>query len=57
MLPPKKKASFAQQLLNTSFNLKGHTTTNDPKKAVWTFENCDMDYLVIGKWIISKSNK
>ena len=41
-------------LLNTSFNLKGHTTTNDPKKAVWTFENCDMDYLVIKNYIISK---
>jgi len=41
-------------LLNTSFNLKGHTTTNDPKKAVWTFENCDMDYLIIDNYIISK---
>ena len=44
-------------LLNTSFNLKDHTMTNDPQKAIWTLKNCDMDYLVIGNHIISKSNK
>ncbi len=41
-------------LLNTSFNLKGHTMTNDPEKALWTFNNCDMDYLVLGNFLISK---
>jgi carbamoyltransferase len=41
-------------LLNTSFNLKDHTMTNDPEKAIWTFLNCDMDYLVLGKFLISK---
>ena len=41
-------------LLNTSFNLKDHTMTNDPQKAIWTFLNCDMDYLVLGKYLISK---
>ena len=41
-------------LLNTSFNLKDHTMTNDPEKAIWTFNNCDMDYLVLGKFLISK---
>jgi|694.fasta_scaffold26858_7 carbamoyltransferase len=41
-------------LLNTSFNLKDHTMTNDPEKAIWTFHNCDMDYLVLGKFLISK---
>jgi len=41
-------------LLNTSFNLKDHTMTNDPEKALWTFNNCDMDYLVLGKFLISK---
>jgi carbamoyltransferase len=44
-------------LLNTSFNLKDHTMTNDPHKAIWTLKKCDMDYLVIGNHIISKSNK
>jgi len=41
-------------LLNTSFNLKGHTMTNDPEKALWTFNNCDMDYLILGKFLIGK---
>lgn len=41
-------------LLNTSFNLKDHTMTNDPGKALWTFNNCDMDYLVLGKFLITK---
>lgn len=41
-------------LLNTSFNLKDHTMTNDPAKAIWTFLNCDMDYLVLGNYLISK---
>jgi len=41
-------------LLNTSFNLKDHTMTNDPEKAIWTFLNCDMDYLILGNFLISK---
>jgi carbamoyltransferase len=41
-------------LLNTSFNLKDHTMTNDPEKAIWTFNNCDMDYLVLGNYLINK---
>jgi carbamoyltransferase len=49
-----EKVSGTPILLNTSFNLKGHTTTNDPKKAVWTFQNCDMDYLIMNNYIIKK---
>jgi carbamoyltransferase len=41
-------------LLNTSFNLRGQTMVNDPATAVKTFNNCDMDYLVIGNYIVSK---
>jgi len=41
-------------LLNTSFNLKDHTMTNSPQKAIWTFLNCDMDILVINNFIIYK---
>ena len=41
-------------LLNTSFNLKDHTMTNDPEKAIWTFFNCDMNNLVLGNFLISK---
>lgn len=49
-----EKESGTPILLNTSFNLRGHTITNDPKKAIWTFKNSDMDYLVIGNYLISK---
>jgi len=49
-----EKVSGTPILLNTSFNLRGHTMTNDPKKAIWTFYNCDMDYLVLGNYLISK---
>ncbi len=49
-----KKISGTPILLNTSFNLRGHTMTNDPQKAIWTFLNSDMDYLVLGNFLISK---
>jgi carbamoyltransferase len=49
-----KKVSGTPILLNTSFNLRGHTMTNDPQKAIWTFLNSDMDYLVLGNYLISK---
>ncbi len=49
-----EKVSGTPILLNTSFNLRGHTMTNDPQKAIWTFHNCDMDYLVLGNYLISK---
>ena len=41
-------------LLNTSFNLKDKTMANSPEDAIWTFKNCDMDYLVLGNFLISK---
>jgi carbamoyltransferase len=49
-----EKVSGTPILLNTSFNLRGYTMTNDPKKAIWTFLNCDMNYLVLGNFLISK---
>ena len=52
-----KKVSGTPILLNTSFNLRGQTMVNDPNTAIKTFKDCDMDYLVIGNYIISKSNK
>ena len=50
-----EKVSGTPILLNTSFNLRGHTITNDPYKAIWTFLNSDMDYLILGNYLISKS--
>jgi carbamoyltransferase len=49
-----KKMTGTPILLNTSFNLRGQTMVNDPQTAIDTFLNCDMDYLVMGNYLISK---
>ena len=41
-------------LLNTSFNLKDQTMVLDPKSAIETFLNCEMDTLVIHNYVIKK---
>ena len=41
-------------LLNTSFNIKDKTMVLTPKDAVDTFFDTDMDFLVIGNYILSK---
>ena len=41
-------------LLNTSFNDNGQPIVESPKDAVQTFNNIDLDYLVIGNYIVSK---
>ena len=49
-----EKISGTPILLNTSFNLRGHTISNTPNTAIWTFLNSDMDYLVIGNYLVYK---
>jgi carbamoyltransferase len=41
-------------LLNTSFNNNGQPIVEAPKDALVTFKNIDLDYLVIGNYIVSK---
>lgn len=41
-------------LLNTSFNKKGMPIVETPKDAINFFVECELDYLVIGDYIISK---
>ena len=41
-------------LLNTSFNLKDQTMVRDSQEAIDTFMNCDLDYLIIDNFFISK---
>lgn len=41
-------------VLNTSFNLKDQTMVLDPKTAIKTFLDCEMDTLVIHNYIIKK---
>lgn len=41
-------------VLNTSFNLKDQTMVLDPKSAIETYLNCDMDVLVLHNYIVRK---
>lgn len=41
-------------LLNTSFNLRGEPIVTTPQNALRTFEWSDMDYLVMGRYLIEK---
>jgi carbamoyltransferase len=49
-----EKLSGYPILLNTSFNLRGQTMVLDPVTAIKTFYSCEMDYLVLGNYLISK---
>ena len=42
-------------LLNTSFNDNGQPIVETPKDAIKTFKNIDLDYLVIGNYLIVKT--
>ena len=41
-------------LLNTSFNDNGQPIVETPKDAIKTFKNIDLDYLVIGNYLVPK---
>ena len=49
----KKKTGFGT-LINTSFNIKGEPIVCTPYDAVHSFVRADMDYLVIGDYIVAK---
>ena len=42
-------------LLNTSFNDNGQPIIETPKDAVDTFNNIDLDYLIINNFLITKN--
>jgi len=44
-------------ILNTSFNLKGEPIVENPKQAIEDFLKTEMDYLVIGSFVVSKANR
>jgi carbamoyltransferase len=41
-------------VLNTSFNLRGEPIVSSPEDAVRTFEWSEMDFLVLGRWIVGR---
>ncbi len=43
-------------ILNTSFNLHGYPIVGSSEIALWTFENSDLDGLVLGKWFVQRKS-
>jgi carbamoyltransferase len=41
-------------ILNTSFNLHGYPMVGTPEMALWTFENSELDALILGNYLVSK---
>jgi carbamoyltransferase len=57
LLQKYKKVSGIPILMNTSFNDRGEPIVESPKDAILSFLNMDIDYLVMGDYIVSKQNK
>jgi carbamoyltransferase len=49
-----KQVSGSGVVLNTSFNLKDQTITMTPKQAVERFINSEINFLVIGNYLLRK---
>lgn len=49
-----KKLTGCSVLVNTSFNVRGEPIVESPKDAYRCFRNTDMDYLVLGSYLLSK---
>jgi carbamoyltransferase len=41
-------------VLNTSFNIDSQPIVCSPADAVWTFQNCGLDYMAIGDYLVWK---
>ncbi len=44
-------------ILNTSFNLHGRPIVYSPRDALYVFENSGLNYLVMGNYLIKKTNQ
>jgi len=51
-----EKLSGVPVLVNTSFNVKGEPIVASPEDAVDSFLRCDLDYLVMGNTIATKTD-
>ncbi|OGP28085.1 MAG: hypothetical protein A2038_12535 [Deltaproteobacteria bacterium GWA2_57_13] len=49
------QATGVPLVLNTSFNLKGEPIVNTPKEAFHTFSHSGMDILVLGEYVVEKT--
>jgi len=50
------KRKYVPMSLNTSFNLKEEPIVENPEQAAEDFLKTEMDYLVIGNFLVSKAN-
>lgn len=44
-------------IINTSFNVRGEPIVNSPEDALKVFQNTDMDYLLLERFLIEKDEK
>lgn len=51
-----KKETGYSVLVNTSFNIKGEPIVCTPEEAVDSFDRADMDYLIMGNYVVAKQN-
>lgn len=49
-----KRLTNCPLLINTSFNVRGEPIVCSPEDAFWCFMHTDMDYLVLGNFILDK---
>ena len=49
-----KKETGYSVLVNTSFNIKGEPIVCTPDDAVRSFAEADIDYLIIGDYVVAK---
>ena len=43
-------------MVNTSFNVRGEPIVESPENAFKCFQRTNMDYLVLGNYVLSKEN-
>ncbi|MEI6817840.1 MAG: carbamoyltransferase C-terminal domain-containing protein, partial [Bacteroidota bacterium] len=52
-----QKETGVSVLINTSFNIKGEPIVCNPYDAVSSFDRADMDYLIIGDFVVAKKGQ
>ncbi len=52
-----EKTKMQSALINTSFNLHGEPIVSTPNEAIKSFKSAELDYLVIGKYLIWNKTK
>lgn len=43
-------------VMNTSFNIDSQPIVSSPADAIWTFQNCGLDYMAIGDYLVWKAD-